>query len=177
MSKKKNRDSSDRPNPYFIDKFASIPARYKIGFFKFWIAGMTFFLSFYGLGISFDYLDRFVIWILLMVLSVEYFVIPVINWMHTADHGTERFLPHQIKRKSILSLLATMIYIIIIATSIHFTLYLWVDVLEFRTIGDIISESTADPFTFGVLYLLYDIVWCRVRMMIVKWKRRKEIES
>jgi hypothetical protein len=104
-------------------------------------------------------------------------VIPVINWMHTADHGTERFLPHQIKRKSILSLLATMIYIIIIATSIHFTLYLWVDVLEFRTIGDIISESTADPFTFGVLYLLYDIIWCRVRMIIVKWKRRKEIES
>lgn len=169
MSKKKN---NTQPNPYHVDKFATIPAWLKIEFLKFWLAGASFYLMFFGLPQPFDYLDRLVMMILLLTIAVEYLLQLIIVWMNTDKQPTSFYLIHEIKRKSVLSLLATFSYVIIIVGLFHLALNLWLT-LGLRTIGDLISESTLDPFSFAIFYMVIDTAWMYIRKAI---KQRKMID-
>ncbi|MDD3113795.1 MAG: hypothetical protein WC339_05360 [Candidatus Izemoplasmatales bacterium] len=173
MSKKSmNNDGEKRQNPYLIDKLAKIPAWLKIEFLKFWAVGMAFYLTFFGLPVRFDYLDRMVVFALILILAMEYLVIPVIYFMGHEEHPTDFYLPHHIKRKSILSFLGSALYVAIIVTLSHFIVTWWVK-LGFKTIGDVLTESPADPFTFAFLFLILDLAWLFLRYFIHKLRVKK----
>ncbi|MCF7933049.1 MAG: hypothetical protein K9K93_07760 [Acholeplasmataceae bacterium] len=163
MSKKKNNPQ----NPYFVDKFAQIPARTKITFLKFWLSGASFYVTVNGLPERFDLLDRIVLMTLILILGVEYISNPIILWMHQDQSDTKRYLPHLIKRKSIFSLLATALYVIIMVVMTMMFLDLWVS-WRLPTIGDIISQSTADPFSFALIFLMFDALWLFGRRHVTK---------
>jgi hypothetical protein len=165
MSKKKKTNNNRTNNPYFVDKLASIPPHVKIGFLKFWLAGASFFLTFNGLPYAFDFLDRAVMLFLVLILGIEYISNMIIIWMHTDQIDTKKYLPHEVDRKSFLSFIATAGYLAIMILAIHFTLELWVSI-GLPTIGDIMSEQTADPFSFALLFLLYDYIWYTTRGFI-----------
>ncbi len=175
MSKyRKNKEEEGNPqNPYFIDKFASISPRFKIGFLKFWLAGMTCFLAFMGLPSRFDYLDRIVMYCLLMILGVEYLSNSIIWWMNNDKSNTLKYLPHTFKRRSALSILMTTVYVIIMVVFTHYFLHFWV-LLGIPTIGDLISESTVDPFSFAFVYLLFDFIWVKSRLLLLRLKKKKD---
>ncbi len=172
---KKSTDSGPNGgyNPYLVDKLAKIPAWVKCGFMKFWFAGAAFYFCVFGLPATFDYLDKMVFIVLVMTLGVEYLVIPVIRWMKTDDIDTTKHLPHEVRRRSILSLLATGLYVLVIVFMIDRTLALWSG-LGLPTIGDLISESPADPFSFGFLFLLFDFIWMQIRSVGKNLGRRKK---
>jgi len=173
MSKKKNKKDSLQ-NPYFVDKLASIPAHVKIGFLKFWLAGASFYITVNGLPRVFDYLDRLVVLTLVLILGVEYISNTIIYWMHTDHIDTKKYLPHEINRKSIKSIGMTAVYVIVMMILFHMTLTLYVG-LGLPTIGDILSESTADPFTFGFIFLGFDYLWILARRNLNERRRKKHV--
>lgn len=173
MSKKK-KIKEPTQNPYFVDKLASIPAHVKIGFLKFWLAGASFYLTVNGLPQVFDYLDRLVVLTLVLILGIEYISNTMIYWMHTDSIDTKKYLPHEINRKSAKSIGMTALYVIVMMVLFHMTLTLYVG-LGMPTIGDILSESTADPFTFGFIFLGYDYLWMLARRNIKQRRKEKNV--
>ena len=169
MSKKKN---NQKQNPYHVDKFATIPAWFKIEFLKFWLAGASFYLMVFGMPSRFDYLDRMVMLTILLAVGVEYLTQTIIHWMHTDNQDTSFYLIHDIDRKSILSLLATVLYVAIIVVLSQLIITLWVS-LGLNTIGDWISESTVDPFSFAILFMIFDTAWIYLRRFYKRWRKTK----
>ncbi len=164
MSKKSNKDKKEF-NPYAIDRFATISPKLKIGFLKFWIVGASFFLSIFGLPQKYDFLDRMVVFWLLLVLMFEYIGFTIINWMHNDEVNTKKYLPHEINRKSILSILATGLYIFIMLILVHYFVDTWV-YYGIPTFGTIMSETSIDPITYALVFLLFDFIWLKVRNTI-----------
>ena len=162
MSKK---STSKKTNPYFVDKFASISPTFKIQFLKFWIVGAAFLLTVNGLPAAFDFLDRMVVFYFVLVLGYEYIVNKIIWWMNTDQNKTLRFLPHQIAPIKGRSILLTAVYLLVIVLLSYFFLESWVS-FGMPTIGDLISESTTDPFSFSLVFLLFDYIWMKIRATI-----------
>jgi len=169
MLNQKNKKENDELNPYDIDKMAKIPASWKISFMKFWLAGACFLLAFYGLGVNFSFLDRVVVFGLLLILGIEYITNTIIIWMNRPESNTLKHLPHEVNRKSVLSFFATALYVLVMISSIHYFIIFWTW-LGFKTMGEVVSEATADPITFGFLFLIFDYIWISVRKFI---KNRK----
>jgi hypothetical protein len=161
MSKLKN-DRNQKPtefNPYAIDKLNKIKPGVKIGFLKFWISGAAFFLTF--TAFQADMLDLFFALLLILTLAVEYVTNKVIIWMHHDKAPTLKYLPHQVQRKSMLSLFSTMGYVaVMILLS-----YLFIESLMsigIPSIGMIMfgfDFTGIDPITFGLVFYLMDQVW------------------
>ncbi len=171
MSKKKmNNQKQSNQNPYLVDKLAKIPASVKIGFLKFWLAGAVFYMTVLGLPLSFAWLDRLVVLILVLTLGVEYVSNKIIIWMDHSKQHTLNYLPHHVDRQSIKSLLATFGYVSLLVIGYHFVLILWVDILLLPTIGIIISESMLDPFSFGIYFYVVDRFWLFIRERIINKK-------
>lgn len=173
MSNKKRNKDSKKLNPYLIDKLASVPAYIKIGFLKFWLAGASFLFAIYGLGARFDLLDRLVVFGLVMILGVEYLTNTVILYMDKPDSPTKFYLPHEINRKSFLSFFATAIYVVIMLLCIHFFLELWTS-LGLITLGEVLSESSIDPISFGILFVVFDSIWIYIRKLLKKLLRSEK---
>ncbi len=166
MSKKKINPQLD---PYAVDKFATISANFKVWFLKFWLAGAAFYLAIMGIpSVNFDTLDRIVIMVLILTLAFEYIGFTVIIWMSKKGQDTLKHLPHHIDRKKMGSLLATGLYVVIITVLVLFTLELWVGILRFPTIGTLLNDIDADPFTFGLLFILFDYLWMLIRKVFKK---------
>jgi hypothetical protein len=159
-------------DPYQIDSLSKVPAKLKIGFMQFWLAGAVFMITVLGLPQAFDILDRLVVLVLLFTLAMEYGSNSLILWMKNKDFDSTIYLPHEISRKSILSLVATFVYSLIIVVSFHFVLEAWVGA-GLLSIGDIISESTADPFSFAIWFLVINSIWIRLRKIIKRPLGRK----
>jgi hypothetical protein len=160
-------NGTNRPDPYQIDKLSKVPAGIKIGLLQFWLAGAAFMLTVLGLSAAFDWLDRLVMLTLILTLATEYGSNAIISWMRTDKIDTGKYLPHEFPRKSVTSLLFTGLYVLVIVVSFHFLLEAWV-MLGLPSIGDVISESTADPISFGIWFLVVNFVWLRVRTLLKK---------
>lgn len=171
MSNKKTKHKEPQFDPYQIDKLARIHPSIKIGFLKFWIIGAAFYMVVYGLPQRFDYLDRMVLFWLVLVLMIEYIGNSFIMWMNTPDTSTLKYLPHEINRKSVLSLFGTSIYVLVMLLFVHFTLNALI-ALGIPTIGDFISESSLDPFTVAFTFLVYDYIWISLRGKIQTIRRK-----
>ncbi|MBE0700443.1 MAG: hypothetical protein IH571_02040 [Acholeplasmataceae bacterium] len=169
MSKK---STDTKQTPYLVDKLSSIPASVKIGFLKFWLVGAVFFAVVNGLPVRFDVLDRLVIYYLLLVLGVEYISNTIILWMDTDQIPTKMHLPHEVNRRSFLSIPATAGYVLIMMLATYFFLEFWVS-LSLPTIGDIISQSTSDPFSFALVFLIFDYLWIQARNLIKHWSKKE----
>ncbi len=173
MSKsKKNKQEEQKLNPYSIDKLSKIPAYLKIGFLKFWLAGACFLLTFYGLGAVFAFWDRVVIFALLLILGVEYVSNTLIIWMNKPESSTLKYLPHEVNRKSFLSFLATALYVMVMLVLINYAMELWAWI-GIATIGELLSEATIDPISFGLLFVLFDYIWITIRKLIKKQMQRR----
>ncbi|OHE41720.1 MAG: hypothetical protein A2Y16_03000 [Tenericutes bacterium GWF2_57_13] len=159
-------------DPYAIDKLAKIPVWVKASVIKFWCAGAAFYFAVLGLPEAYDYLDRMVLMTLVLILGVEYLVIPAIRWMKTADHDTAFHLPHEIRRRSVWSLVATAVYVAAIVVLSDRIWNLWVS-LGLPTLSLAVSEATADPFSFGFLFLFFDFIWMWIRALLKRLSGRK----
>ena len=172
MSKKKN---NNQLNPYHVDKFSTISPKFKIWFLKYWLAGAAFYLAILGIpSTNVDYLDRVVMLMIILALGLEYVGYTIILWMDRKELPTKMYLAHEIPRKKALSIFATLLYAIVITILILLTLELWVGILHLKTIGSIISDSEADPFTFGFLFIFYDYLWMKFRLFFKKIKGKKQ---
>lgn len=172
MSQKKNEEF----NPYKIDKFAKIPPQYKIGFLKFWAAGAAFFFTFSSISSRMDNLDRlFMLW-LVLAMAGEFLINRIILWMSNDRSRTERFLPYEFNRKSIIPVLVSLVY----AGLLLGIIYVFTETVIMRinfSLDHIFFPDTQGigPITFGVLYLILDTIWIHVRWFIKgKIRTRKE---
>jgi len=155
MSKKKK---NSQLQPYAVDKFATIPAKTKIMFLKFWLSGAVFYFTVNGLPIRFDVVDRLFVLYLVWVLGNEYIHNQMILWMNREDQPTLMYLPHRIKRTSVYSLFATAFYTFVMLISIQVFLELWI-IMKLPTFGDILWGAPADPISFALVYLMMDALW------------------
>jgi hypothetical protein len=155
MSKKKK---IEKLNPYSVDKFATIPAKTKIMFLKFWLSGAVFYFTINGLPVRFDLLDRLFVLYMAWVLGNEYIHNQIILWMNRDDQPTMKYLPHRIEKTSIYSLFATAFYTLIMLVSIQLFLEGWVRI-GLPTFGNILWGASADPVSFALVYLLFDALW------------------
>ncbi len=168
MSKK---STNNELNPYDIDRLAKISPKVKISVLKFWIVGASFYFGVYGLPLRFGFLDRMVVLWLILVLMFEYVGFTIIYWMHNEDVNTKKYLPHEVNRKSILCILATGLYVLIIMILVHFFIDTWVKI-GLPTFGKISSESGIDPITYGLVFLFFDYLWIKARYIIKKLKNK-----
>lgn len=165
---KKQEQNNQQLNPYSIDKLSNIKPGVKIGFMKFWIAGAAYFLTF--TAFQSDPLDLMVALYLILILGTEYIVNKVIVWMHNDKYPTLGFLPHHVNRKSILSLLATAFYVLVMLVSSYYFIEFILD-LGVPSIGMLFfgfENRGNDPITFGLIYVLMDWIWLLIKHMIYK---------
>ena len=174
----KNNKKPDKNqfNPYSIDKLNNIKPGVKVGFLKFWVAGAAFFLTF--TAFSYSTIDLLVALFLIMTLGVEYIVNKVIVWMDNDKMPTLFYLPHHVERKSILSLLATSGYLVVMIASSYFAIEGLMSI-GIPSIGMLMfgfDNIGIDPITFGLVYWLMDAIWLQVKNRIYpKYKIRKEV--
>ena len=161
-----------KQNPYSIDKLANIKPWIKVYFIKFWIFGAAFLLAMMSLPQTFDFLDRLVILILLITLASEYISNIAIRFMHRDEAPTLKYLTHPFNSKQWYSIFVTLLYSIVLTLLTHFSIDLYVKIGGL-TIGDLISESTADPITFALIFILFDVMYIYSIQWIIKLKRGK----
>ncbi|MDO9630091.1 MAG: hypothetical protein Q7I99_09355 [Acholeplasmataceae bacterium] len=161
--KNKKKPEQNQLNPYSIDKLHNIKPGVKVGFLKFWVAGAAFFLTF--TAFSYSTIDLLVAMFLLMTLGVEYIVNKVIMWMHNDKFPTLFYLPHHVERKSILSLLATAGYVLVMIAASYFAIegLLSIGIPSFGMIMFGFENIGIDPITFGLVYWLMDFIWLQVK--------------
>ena len=176
MSKKSKIEG--HPDPYAVDRLAKIPPGVKTGILKAWLYGACFFfIVFTPIASSLDWLDLMAVLYGVLVLAVEYLGNTLILWMNTPDKPTKKYLPHEIDRKSFLSLFATAGYVLVVFVLVNLTLYLLFDVLGLPPLGLALSESTADPITFALLFWFFDFLWITVRGLVKKaLAKRKKVQ-
>lgn len=171
MSKLKNNNNHDGFNPYAIDKLSNIKPGVKIGFMKFWFSGAAFFITFTALSVdSYDILDRFVLLVLILTLAVEFISNKVIVWMNNDKQPTLRYLPFYIKRNSILSLMASLVYVILMVIAIYYFIELFM-MIGIPSVGMLMfgfDNTGIDPITFGIVYWLIDLLWITLKEVILK---------
>jgi hypothetical protein len=172
---KKNNKPEQKPfNPYSIDKLHNIKPGIKVGFLKFWVSGAAFFLTFTAFAYAVE--DLLIAMFLLMTLGVEYIVNKVIMWMDNDKFPTLLYLPHHVERKSILSLLATAGYVLIMITGSYFAIEGLLSV-GIPSIGMLLfgfDNIGIDPITFGLVYWLMDFIWLQVKNRVYPKYMKKE---
>lgn len=165
---KKTEQNNQQLHPYSIDKLSNIKPGVKIGFMKFWVAGAAYFLTF--TAFQSDPLDLMVALYLILILGTEYIVNKVIVWMHNDKYPTLGYLPHHVNRKSILSLLATAFYVLVMLVSSYYFIEFILD-LGIPSVGMLFfgfENRGNDPITFGLIYVLMDWFWLMIKNAIYK---------
>lgn len=179
MSKSKIKKDEEKRvgNPYQVDKFSTIKASTKIRILKFWIAGVSYFLAFMTTELAnrSDMLDQFVAMLLILTLLTEYVGNKVIYYMNRPDQETLHYLPYSanLDRKSILSLVYTFIYSLVMVVVIFFLHQgiLWIlNSLGIWSLSYILhgNQNGMDPISMGIYYLVLDYLYRKIRTMIKK---------
>ncbi|WP_025724473.1 hypothetical protein [Acholeplasma granularum] len=176
----KNKNKDNRiGKPYFIDKFSTIKASTKIGFLKFWVAGVSYFLAFMTTesALRSDIYDQLFIMFLLIGLLTEYVTNKIIYHMDRPDQLTLQYLPFKANkdRKKLVSLLLSLLYAAIMIGEALILHTIVVEVFQFigiPTLGEILLgvKSGMDPISFGLYILLLDMIWYKGRKVIIKEK-------
>lgn len=174
MKTNKKKPKNQELHPYSIDKLNNIKPGVKIGFLKFWVSGAAFFLTF--TAFQRDPVDLFIAMYFILVLGVEYIVNKVIVWMHNDKYPTLSYLPHHAQRKSMVSLLLTMLYVAVMVLVTYFAIE---KLLSFGipSIGMLMfgSENIGiDPITFGIVYMLADYGWISIKNAIRKSQNKRK---
>lgn len=172
MSKKKKEEKKTtledgtEVDPYSIDKLQTIPVILKILLIKFWVVGAAFLFVVMGLRPeTFDTLDKLVLLILIITLGIEYISNLAISFMDRPEKPIKHHMSHDFNKRKFYSLFVTLLYATVMVLLTHFTLEFLVR-MGMKTIGDFISESTADPFTFAIIFLIYDMLYIYLRIGI-----------
>lgn len=156
-----------KQDPYSIDKLANIKPWIKVYFIKFWIFGAAFLLAMMSLPQNFDILDRLVILTLLITLGSEYISNVAIRFMDRKESSTLKYLTHPFESKRWYSIFITLIYAATLTFLTHFIIDFYVKIGGL-TIGDLISESTADPITFSLICIILDLIYVHSIQFIKK---------
>ncbi len=188
MSKSKIKKEEEKRvgQPYAIDKFATIKPITKILFLKFWVAGLSYFLAFMTMELAnrIDILDQLVAMLLILILMTEYITNKIITFMHRADQPTIQYLPYSstVNRKSMTSLMYTILYCLVLITAIYFihqgVLYI-LDLLGWWSLTFILQgvQHGMDPITMGLYFIALDYIWITVKEYIVKKRQKKATDK
>lgn len=163
--------------PYFIDKFSTIKAVHKIGFLKFWVAGVSYFLAFMTLEAAArsDILDQLFIIFILMGLLTEYVTNKVIMHMHRPDQDTHQYLPFKgnLERNKLKSLVLSFLYVAIMigeAIILHVIIIELLNLIGFPSLGWLLQgeQNSMDPISFGLYVWFLDLIWYKGRNKLTK---------
>ncbi len=177
MSKLKNNKENRVGKPYFIDKFSTIKSSTKIGFLKFWVAGVSYFLAFMTTesALRSDILDQLFIMFLVMGLLTEYVTNKIIYYMNRPDDDTLHYLPFKANkdRNKVISLLLTLLYVAIMIGEALILHVIVVEIFQFLGLPVLAElllgvEGGMDPITFGLYVLLLDMIWYKGKKIIKK---------
>ena len=179
LKNKKDIDPNQIPDPYSIDKFSKIKPGVKIGFLKYWVIGASFLLSHMTPQLaSQDGSTEKLAMVLIATLMMEFIANNIIIWMNNDKTPTYDYLPFgYIKRKSVLSLFSTMLYVIIVVIA-TFLLNFGINVLSkaigIPTLSGIFTgySDSIEPFSFALYFLLVDFIWFKGKKLIIKLKRK-----
>lgn len=176
----KNKNNNNRiGKPYFIDKFSTIKASKKIGFLKFWVAGVSYFLAFMTTesALRSDIFDQVFIMFIVFGLLTEYVTNKMIYHMDRPDQLTLHYLPFKANqdRNKLVSLLLTFLYAAIMigeALILHVIVVEVFGFLRLPVLGELLLgvKNGMDPITFGLYVLLLDMIWYKGKKQIKKEK-------
>lgn len=97
--------------------------------------------------------------------------------MNNDKQPTLKYLPHHVNRKSILSLLMTFVYVLVMVAGSYLLIEGFMS-LGIPSIGMLmfgLDNVGIDPITFGLVYVLVDYLWITVKNLIrKKIKERSE---
>lgn len=173
--------NEDELQPHHIDKFSKISPKLKINVMKFWVAGLSFFLSFMTTqAASNDSSTEILVQLILLTLSTEFVTTKIIIAMNKSYQPTLKYLPfNNMDRKKVKSLLSSMLYSVVMMLCSYLTYWgivslfnvLHLPTLSFIMVG---SQESMEPFTFGLLSLGFDQLWLFVKNKMITKKVEKE---
>ncbi len=180
-TKKELEQEKRNKEPYSIDKFATIKPFWKIIFLRFWVAGVAYFLSFQTIELAReDNLDQYAALFIILVLLTEYVTNKLILFMHREDQQTAHYLPFgMLNRKSIVSLLATILYITVLFTTIIFVHIGIVELftsLNIPTLTFILTgeQKGLDAISYALYFITLEFIWFGVKMLIMSFKNKNK---
>jgi 2-dehydro-3-deoxyphosphogluconate aldolase/(4S)-4-hydroxy-2-oxoglutarate aldolase len=182
MSKKKinSKKPVTKQNPYFVDKLAKIPGWFKAYFLKFWVVGASFYLVYMSFElVNYAYDDKLFIYLLILTIANEYIVNNLVRYMNTPSSPTYKYMIHYVKRKSIFSILTTLLYTLIMVILNYLVLNLWTSVFGLHTIDYYLSDVDAGPIGFSLCFVALDVIYVMVRNFILRkiLRSKKYIEK
>lgn len=166
--------------PYGIDKLSNIKPGTKIAFIKYWIAGVTYLLSFMTPAfLSTDGSTELLAFYLIFVLLIEYIANKMIIWMNNDANPTLKYLPFwYIKRTSVKGLLLTMLYGLIVVPATFLLARGLNDLLRligWMTPAELITGDGdgLEPISFGFIFLIVDFIYFHIKWQVVKYYNQR----
>lgn len=164
-----NKNQTEQPNPYRIDRLAMIPVPVKAVLIKYWFAGAVYF--FIGQGIAslntIDQLDLVLVLGIVLGMVMNVFVSNIYRYLETDKPD---FAPYMVFRsKKLYVFFLDIVYNIVLSFIIAYT-YNTINLLaiHFGWVGEGGVWLTAEPLLYGLFYLLYDYIVLGIKALVRK---------
>ena len=185
MSKRvKDETQQEQPNVYKMGSFSKVPTWLTSLLLKYWAAAAAVFFSVIGgLDIGLDYsqtgedfytslaadVSTIIIIGLALALVMNYIVKPVVHMFNSSKENTHRYL--LVNQKGFISFFIALAYNLGLSIILYFiTVFLGSKGLILNLFGD--TNYGIEPFTYGLCYLLVDMVFLTIKNLIVYAKER-----
>lgn len=189
MSKKVKDDSQQEQNVYKMGAFSKLPSWFVSLLLKFWAAAAAVFFSVIGgldIGLDFSTTDEdrisqmaadlstVVIIGLVLALAMNYIVKPVVHMLNSSKDDTYRTL--MVNQKGWYSFFISLGYNMVLSIILYFvTVFLSSKGLILNLFGS--TNYGIEPFTYGLCYLVVDLVFLTVKNLIVYAKQRYDYNA
>lgn len=159
--------SDEEINKYKKDKLAKIPVWIKALFIKFWFNGSVCFFFLWGLGI---YISGVIEQILILSVAMGIITDLLVNNIFRFFDTDGKYLRWSMfPTKKLWTLFANVLYAFVIIFAVVYT-YQGANAFTISLVGAS-SDSVffgVEPIVFGLLYLVYDIVFLGLKMFFKK---------
>ena len=184
MNKKVKEEFQQEQNVYKMGAFSKVPTWLTSILLKYWAAAAAVFFSVIGgLDIGLDYsqtgedfytslaadVSTIIIIGLALALVMNYIVKPVVHMFNSSKENTHRYL--LVNQKGFISFFIALAYNLGLSIILYFiTVFLGSKGLILNLFGD--TNYGIEPFTYGLCYLLVDMVFLTIKNLIVYAKER-----
>ena len=190
MSKKvKDESQQEQQNVYKMGVFSKLPSWFVSLLLKYWAAAAAVFFSVIGgLDIGLDFsstpddrisqlaadISTIVVIGLVLALFMNYIVKPVVHMFNSSKDDTYRTL--MVNQKGILSFFIALGYNMLLSIILYIvTVFLGSKGLILNLFGG--TNYGIEPFTYGLCYLLVDLVFLTIKNLIVYAKMRTDYNA
>ncbi len=145
-----------------LDRYRSksglkLPATSKALLLKFWFSGVVCYFVVWGLGVYLATLDLIFVTCVVMGFVKDILENNIFRFLADPPGSNDRWM--MFPRKGFVSLILNVLYAFLVMFCVYST-YAVLNTVLFRLTG----ESTAEePFTFGLFYLCYDLLFIKMK--------------